>query len=76
LNYREILVDLLADEPVVVGMASDPEPMHPAIDRHPERSTVQTHADAVHSFAGNLLELKRGVRGIASQECVVSSASA
>ena len=53
-------------EPVVVGMAADPEPQYAIVNFHAERSVRQPNADG--SETANLLEVERGVVRIALQQ--------
>ena len=65
--------DLLADEFVVLGMASNPKPVHALCNRNAKRAVMQANANAIHSRATEGLELKRRVRGVSSKQLVVSS---
>lgn len=64
--------DLLADEFVVFGMASDPEPVHAARNRNAESAVMQTHSDAIHAPTAKSLELKRRVRWVSSKQPEIS----
>jgi hypothetical protein len=57
-NSVSLSNDLLADEFVVLGMASNPKPVHTARNRNTKRAVMQTDANAVHSPATEGFELK------------------
>lgn len=47
-----------ADQPVVLGMTTDPEPMNAGIGRQAQGSVVETNSHSVEPATGQKLELE------------------
>ena len=61
----------LTDQPVVLRVRSDPEPMHATEHGHAQRPVVQPHTNTVEATIGDSLEVQRRVRRLKFELCVV-----
>ena len=62
-----------AKQPVIVGVATDPEPLNTFRDGHPECSITQPHANASDLSGAHVLEAQRRMRRILFEQDEVST---
>ena len=58
---------------VVLGVRTDPKPLHTNLDRQPECAIAKPNANAVESPAAYLLEIQRRVSGVTAKQFIVAA---